>query len=348
MLINGKERHVFQWHITHVCNLRCRHCYQKDYQCSMPEEQIYEILDKYSAFVRQNDYFGQINLTGGEPLLHPSFFALAREIKRRGFRLGILTNGTLIDANVADQIKALHPVFVQISLDGTPRQHDRIRGRGAFRKALRGIRLLKARGIRVLVSFTAQKNNLKSFWMLAEICAHYKVDKLWWDRVVTDNPQDYAALALSTAEFQQFLKSAHRLEEKYRRADGTSMISNQRSLQFLGCEYGCVGYTCAAGRSLVVVLADGTVMPCRRLPFEIGNILEHHFQTLLDGSNIIHTLRELSCPDQCIGCMHRWQCAGGAKCITYGQTGSLEGKDPNCFWNQSADDICPAPPIALQ
>lgn len=346
MQINGKPRHVFQWHITHACNLRCRHCYQNDYRSSLTPEQMYAILDKYTDFVEKNGYFGQINLTGGEPLLHPEFFALAGEIKRRGFRLGILTNGTLIDRETAQRIERLHPVFVQISLDGTPGQHDRVRGKGAFRKALRGIRLLKARGIRVLVSFTAQKSNLESFGKLARICRLYRVDKLWWDRVVTDCPQDCSELALSTEAFQRFLEKSLRLEEKYRRPDGTCMISNQRSLQFLGCDPWKPGYVCSAGRSLVAVLADGAVMPCRRLPFVIGNVLEADFQHILDSSEVVRTLRSNPYPAECAGCRYLPRCMGGAKCVTYGQTGKLDQKDPNCYLRVS--DICGVSPSALE
>ena len=331
MNTDGKPRHVFQWHITHACNLRCGHCYQDDYQISTPEKQLYSVLDKYTDFVRQNGFYGQINLTGGEPLLHPAFFRLAEEIKRRGFRLGILTNGTLIDEDMADRIHSVHPVFVQISLDGSPAIHDNIRGKGAFRKALCAIRLLKKRGTRVLVSFTAQKSNLKSFRRLARICSRCKVDKLWWDRVVTDSPEAQSVLALSTEEFRRFLICTKKLEKKYRRQDGSSMVSNERSLQFLGCRSVGNAYECSAGKKLFAVLADGTVLPCRRLPLEIGNIFESSFDALLCSSPVIDELRGMTYPKECSGCLHRRCCSGGAKCITYAQTGELDKKDPNCF-----------------
>ena len=338
-MTSPRPRHVFQWHITHACNLRCRHCYQDNYVSSMPSDQLYSILDKYTAFVQSNKYLGQINLTGGEPLLHPEFFSLAQEIRRRGFRLGILTNGTLIDEAIADALRDLHPVFVQISLDGTPRQHDFIRGKGAFRQALHGIDLLKSRKIRVLVSFTAQKGNLKSFGRLARICARHKVDKLWWDRVVTNTAQEQTSLALSTEEFRNFLAHTRHLEEKYRRSDGSSMISNQRSLQFLGCASGAGGYLCSAGKTLFAVLADGSVMPCRRLPFIVGNILENDFQHILDSSEQLRVLQKNLYPKGCVNCKHLALCMGGAKCITYGQTGTLDAKDPNCFHMPTICDL---------
>ena len=93
----------------------------------MKREDMLSVLDKYVAYLEKHDYEGQINLTGGEPLLHPDFMFLAAEIRKRGLRLGILTNGTLITDEIAGQLASLHPVFVQVRLDGPRRIHDEIR-----------------------------------------------------------------------------------------------------------------------------------------------------------------------------------------------------------------------------
>lgn len=333
MIATIKERMVLQWHITHTCNLRCAHCYQEEYKSHMPEEQLFSVLDKYADFVSKYDYIGQINLTGGEPLLHPDFFLLASDIKRRGFRLGILTNGTLIDEECAKKIKELEPLFVQISLDGTKCTHDNIRGAGAFAQALKAIRYLKKCKIRVLVSFTAQKNNYQEFAKVARICRRYRVDKLWWDRVVTESEEDKEALALTTEEFQWLVQKSGKLSPKYRRRDGSSMVTTQRALQFLGCKGDHCGYHCSAGKNLLAVLADGTVMACRRLPFIVGNILNADFETIIRSDERIAALRKFAFPKECSGCEHLARCKGGSRCVTYAQTGNLYAKDVNCFMN---------------
>ena len=176
--------HVLQWHITHRCNLRCSHCYQSDYGAQMGREALFAALDQYERYVRARALHAQINLTGGEPLRHPDFFSLAREIRRRDMDLGVLTNGTLIGEETAERLAELRPVFVQVSLDGCRRSHDAIRGPGAFRAALAGIDALKRQGVRVNVSFTAQRKNVRELPRLSRICRAHKVDKLWFDRVV--------------------------------------------------------------------------------------------------------------------------------------------------------------------
>ncbi len=45
-------RHILQWHITHRCNLRCRHCYQADYACEMSPDALREALARYERFLK--------------------------------------------------------------------------------------------------------------------------------------------------------------------------------------------------------------------------------------------------------------------------------------------------------
>ena len=224
------DRYFIQWHITHKCNLRCVHCYQDDYTVSASEDELFSTLNKLDLFLKNNDLKGQINLTGGEPLCHPSFFDLAESIVKRGIILGILTNGTLIDDGTAKRISELHPMFVQVSLDGTAPVHDGIRGAGNYANAIAGIDNLKKYGVKVLVSFTGQKSNIKDFPALAKECFAHSVDKLWWDRVVPDESSESKELALSTQEFVYMLKQTGRLRSKYKNK-GLN-VDNKRALQF--------------------------------------------------------------------------------------------------------------------
>ena len=70
-------------------------------------DEMISILDLYKEYIEQHDYEGQINLTGGEPLLHPDFMRLAEQVRKREIRHGILTNGTLISEESAGRLAAL-------------------------------------------------------------------------------------------------------------------------------------------------------------------------------------------------------------------------------------------------
>lgn len=313
-------RHYLQWHIIHRCNLQCVHCYQDDYDAMMTYDQMIGALDKYEKYIGLYGYEGQINLTGGEPLLHPDFMKLSGEIRNRGIRLGILTNGTLIDEKMAQDLASLSPVLVQVSLDGPEEIHDSIRGKGQYKRAIEGIDHLVSQGIKVNVSFTAMKHNIMHFEELARELAGHGIHKLWWDRVVTDDETLY----LSTIEFRGLVEKTLKLQKKYK------FISNDRALQQLPKDR--CGYNCSAGKRLLILLAGGELMACRRLPFIIGSIYDDRAL-----SDIIHEddmMKKLSCqmiPDECRNCKLAFECRGGARCVTYAETGRLDIKDLNCW-----------------
>ncbi len=320
-----KEKYIIQWHITYLCNLRCKHCYQEEYNNHMKKEDFYLILDRIVKFLSDKNLYPQINLTGGEPLLHPNIFEFIDEIVRMNIRFSILTNGTMIDEVIAKKIKRYNPVFVQVSLDGLRETHDNIRGKGNFEKAILGIDNLKQENIKVLVSFTAQKSNYTEFKEIAKVCQKHKVDKLWWDRVVTDDKNLY----LTTDEFKELVIDCNNLKHCFNPFKRNSCVSNQRSLQCLGTSD--VGYRCGAGKSLIVILADGSVMPCRRLPFIIGNIKEKRLEDLICESKVMKDLSSFYAPNECLRCDNLHRCYGGSRCVTYAQTGNLYQKDINCF-----------------
>lgn len=328
--VPARARHVLQWHITHRCNLRCSHCYQDDFSREMSREELFDVLDKYARFLKTRGLPGQINLTGGEPLASPCFFELAEEIVRRGIAFSVLTNGTLITEDAAARLALLRPRFVQVSLDGGPDVHDAIRGKGASAAAYRGIDLLKEYNVKVLISFTAQRANRFELAEVARVAEKHGADKVWWDRVIVPAEQDRDRLMLTPQQFRLLAWRSGRLVKKTRREDGTSLVTGARGLQFLYCP-DTRAYACQAGRNLLVIKADGDMMPCRRLPDIIGSVKDGEIGDILDASPVMKALREAPVPEECGGCPHAERCRGGSKCVTRAKTGSSFGRDPDCW-----------------
>ena len=234
----------------------------------------------------------------------------------------MLTNGTLIGRREAMRLKAYGVDYVQVSLDGTRKVHDAIRGEGSFDQAVEGIRCLLAQNIFTTVSFTAQRANMNELPKLARLCRELCVDKLWYDRVVIPADEDKDRLSLTTDDFIRLSRRAAKLSLKYK-------VSCQRALQFLPCEDKRV-YRCTAGERLLTVLADGSVMACRRLPIIAGSVRESDLLTIYRESPAILSLREAAVPEQCGSCEYAQLCAGGARCIAYARTGRYDIPDPDC------------------
>ncbi|MBR1482307.1 MAG: radical SAM protein [Ruminococcus sp.] len=313
---------TLQWHITHRCNLRCKHCYQEDYSAFDNREDAERVLDQYCALLHAYGCKGRLNITGGEPLTHPDLYRLLYAARERGIATGVLTNGTLLRAWEARKLKACGVDYVQVSLDGCQKTHDAIRGKGSFESAVQGIIALRSQGIFTSVSFTAQRQNYRDLRRLARYCDLLGADKLWFDRVIIPAEKDSGRLTLSAKEFGQLSKTAARLNRR-------GKVFCGRALQFIPCKDKQV-YHCAAGDNLLIVLANGDVMPCRRLPFVIGNVRKTDLLTLHQNSPLMQKLRGTGIPDGCVGCRYRELCRGGAKCLAYAKTGSFDIADPDC------------------
>ena len=89
-------------------------------------------------------------------------------------------------------------------------------------------------------------------------------------------------------------------------------------------------YHCGAGENLLILLSDGTLMHCRRLPFTIGSIFDGEIEDTVSGSELMRSLASAPIPEGCRDCGHAARCRGGAKCVTFAQTHELFAPDINC------------------
>jgi radical SAM protein with 4Fe4S-binding SPASM domain len=342
-----------QWHLTEHCNLRCSHCYQNSYKNNdLPLHLLRIILKRFVETIeafnreRQCKIPARITLTGGEPLLRTDFFDLLEEIIpfRKLFRFAILTNGTFINPTTAKRLRKSKPDYVQVSLDGMKKTHEAIRGAGSFEPAVEGIRQLVQAGVRTLISFTASRYNVADFPAVAQLGVKLGVHRVWADRLIPTTPEQQN-LSLSPEEtktFFEMIKNVQQsLQKNYphqflpqfitRHLCTCTEISMNRALQFL--VGGGTMYHCSAGHSLVAVLPDGTLLPCRRLPIPVGNLMENSLLELYRSSEIFQCLRT-SCFNEaslCYRCPFSKGCGGGLRCLAYAITNDSLSGDPGCW-----------------
>jgi radical SAM protein with 4Fe4S-binding SPASM domain len=335
-------RLLLQWHLTDRCNLRCAHCYQDDYRDNgggmagwLP------ILEQFRAFLASASprVKGHITLTGGEPFAHPEFPALLERIAalHDEFTFAILCNGTLIDASMARQLANRAPRFVQVSIEGTPATHDALRGAGNHSAVVTGVKQLVAAGVRTMLAFTAHRDNFREFPEVAKLGRHLKVTRVWADRLIPQG-QGGALRGLSVDETREFIELMRQTKLKTesklanRLGKGTE-IALHRALQFLA---GGPAYHCTAGDTLITVMPDGTLYPCRRLPINAGNLHQTPLATLYDGV-LFRQLRDPAIvASGCEQCAYEKLCRGGLRCLSYAVQDSLSIADPGCWLASTA------------
>jgi radical SAM protein with 4Fe4S-binding SPASM domain len=323
---------TFQWHITNICNNRCKHCYQDDFNSEgLPFEELAKILIQLQEFVKVNGIKkAHINITGGEPFLRDDIFDLILKIKETGvFSFSILTNGYIPSCEKLNKLKTLKPKFVQISLEGKRKTNDLIRGDGSYDKILQSLKVYHKLGIPTMISFTANAYNYMDYHHVVKIARKYNAFKIWTDRYLPNGKSDN--FQMTTAQFKT-LGSLINKEKRWNNycVFSKTEISVNRALQFLIC--GGQPYRCSAGNTLLAILSNGDLLPCRRLPIKIGNLLSESIVELYKNSDII---KEIGYNDNldinCVNCYYKTSCNGGLKCLSYIITEDFKNRDINCW-----------------
>jgi heme d1 biosynthesis radical SAM protein NirJ len=175
---------VVIWNLIRRCNLTCKHCYSISGDVDFPNElttgEVFRVMDDLKAF-----RVPVLILSGGEPLMRRDIFEISERAKAMRFYVGLSSNGTLIDAGLADRICEIGYDYVGISLDGIGATHDRFRGRaGAYDEALGGLRLLRDRGIKVGVRFTMTEDNAAELPRLLDLVEQEGFPKFYLSHLV--------------------------------------------------------------------------------------------------------------------------------------------------------------------
>jgi 12,18-didecarboxysiroheme deacetylase len=156
---SADKKPVVVWNCTRRCNLKCVHCYSKSENKTYGGELT---TDEGLAMIEDLARFGVpvVLFSGGEPTLRKDLLALLERTVALKRRAVISTNGTLIDEPMAARLRTVGLSYVGVSLDGMRDANDKFRGvRGAFDRALAGIRHCMKAGMKVGLRFTITKRN---------------------------------------------------------------------------------------------------------------------------------------------------------------------------------------------
>lgn len=331
---NETNRRTFhlQWHLTGICNLKCKHCYQEEYSTKydLNFEAQKKIVDNYFEFIDKYHMNPEISLTGGEPLTYEYLFKLMEYIlsKHPETRLFLLTNGTLISEKIIEKLKKVNIMGVQISLDGyDDKTHDFIRGTGNFNKAINAIKLLKANGIYTTVHCVLMKNNIDYIEEYIKLCSELNTNRLTFSRFVPyGNGEKNKLEIFEPQKIKEIYYKIYELKDKYPKAN----VNLERDLWKL-IDPIC-GSICPVGEGALTILNDGTVLPCRRLPIKIGNALEESVIEIMFKSKILDKMKNNNL-NECEECSQKESCKGGCQGIAFAYFGELmKHPDPQC-WN---------------
>jgi len=154
----------FPWKLwiytNYDCNLRCSYCVAKSSpntpRRAIGMANVTRLVDEAVELGFEEIYF-----TGGEPFILKDIYDMLTYSSER-VKTIVLTNAMLLRGSRLERLQGIkHPnLTIQVSLDGaTPEDHDPIRGRGSWLKAVEGIKFLLESGFQVTISTTETAAN---------------------------------------------------------------------------------------------------------------------------------------------------------------------------------------------
>jgi selenobiotic family peptide radical SAM maturase len=327
----SSDSFTLQWHITQVCDLHCKHCYDRSDRSPLSLGQAIRVLDDLRDFCRDQRVRGAVSFTGGNPLLHPQFNEIYRAAADHGFGTAILGNPSP-RGRIEEIVAIQQPVFFQVSLEGLREHNDSIRGAGHFDRIMMFLDVLRALGIYSMVMLTLTRDNMDEVIPLAALLRG-KADVFHFNRLALFGEGANLKLPDRT-RYRQFL-------ENYLAAAETNpvmgikdnlinILRREKGIDLFG---GCAGYGCGAAFNFISLLADGEVHACRKLPSPIGNLHRQSLAAIYDSEEARrYRLGPLACHD----CIVRPACGGCLASTLSSELNIFEDKDPFCFISEAS------------
>ena len=331
-----KDPFYIQWHITNLCNLRCKHCYQDDFskESDLDWPGLKRVSDNLLTTLREWDKTACIHLTGGEPLLKPELFTLLNDLNQQSVveELGIITNGILIDREMMKRLSGFSKLKkMKISLDGGDAEtSDSIRSKGTFDKVIENLTLIKKeKRFEILFMFTVMKRNFKSLPSLLKLSQDLSIHGLIIERFIPlGRGRESLDEVLSKEEWKEMIGM---LLDFFSIEEEPSFLPYQAfQISFHGEEPELLGAPCIIGKDGLCIMPEGTVFPCRRLPISTGNLLETPLKQIWEESDILEKLRRKeNLKGKCGRCEMK-DCRG-CRSLTFALTSDYLQEDPHCW-----------------
>jgi radical SAM protein with 4Fe4S-binding SPASM domain len=256
--------------LTYRCNLRCIHCFT---DCSFNHSKELS-LGSWKKIIDQLYESGCLWLTisGGEPLLYEDFLPLYLYACKKGMKVTVFTNATLLSSEVIRAFTRHRPFMVEVSLYARSRRvHEAITGvRGSFSSTITHLRALAGRGIPVIVKAVGLRQNrqevskLKSFSEKLLGKGRFKFDSFIQPRLNGD-----------TSVCRYRLSPAQIIAIEARHPEMVGQRLKELDAQTVLPRPACFLYQCAARASSFFIEPDGRLKICTLSPersFDLGTV----------------------------------------------------------------------------
>lgn len=209
-----EQQLYFQFHITNICEARCKHCYFNEANIGQNRfveySLITQVIDQIVDYAKEKKLKPTIDFTGGDSLLHPQIDNILKYCHIKNVSTGLKCCSNKINNEIIAIFKENNVERVFLSLEGMKPINDFIRGKGDFDRTVNAIGLLKENNFYVRIKMTISKmnkNQIESL-MLFLINNNFMIDSFMWARYWSKenkehclNKEEYAKILERQLEF---------------------------------------------------------------------------------------------------------------------------------------------------
>ncbi len=360
-MIHSADLRLVFWETTAACNLACRHCRRIEVQ-EDPEQLSTRdgerIISEIAAVAEFQKSGGEsrrmptiLVFSGGEPLMRPDVWQLATFARGQGLATALATNGTQVDATVAERIRSTGFQRVSVSLDGADAAtHDAFRGlTGSFEAACNGLRKLHAAGVATQVNCTVARHNAHQLPHMRTLAMELGAEALHLfvvvpvgcgvelgacDRLSAEEVEEVLTWLASQSQDPRLFVKATCAPQYYRiiRQSAEGMPEAHGHGGHAGLNAMTRG--CLAGSSVCFISHRGEVFPCGYFPVRCGDLRKQPFAEVWANSSVFHDLRDPGLlGGACGSCGYKGVC-GGCRARAYAESGNYLAEEPDCVWNR--------------
>ncbi|MBQ9390270.1 MAG: radical SAM/SPASM domain protein, ACGX system [Synergistaceae bacterium] len=334
----------FQWHITDICDQRCKHCYiysggNSHVPQSMSREEIHRVFANCLDFCGTFGRIPYFYITGGDPILHPYFWELLEAFSSNGINFSILGNPFHIDIGICKKLKALGCEKYQLSVDGLRETHDFFRKPGSYDETLSKIKPINDSGICSVIMSTVSSLNIHEIPGVIGAVVEHEAEVYSFARYCPSGSG--METGITPSEYREFLGVCDEIFRKYE-AEGCRTYFDRKDHLWTLYEYetgrfkipddaekGKIYSGCNCGNGHITILPSGDVYACRRVnDSKVGNALNNKLSDL--WLNEMENYREYNNFVKCSKCELLPYCRG-CPAVAKGTYGNFYAEDPQCW-----------------
>ena len=325
--------------ITDKCNLKCEYCYVNSSPHNkeiMKYEKVVELFD-----ILERNGVNTIQLTGGEPLVHPDIENILTLATAKFDVIALLSNGVHFPDKIIRIIeKNLDKIAVQISIDGSNEEINfKVRQiKNTFNKTINTLKKLLDINALLRVVVVVTPNNAVDIDDCCKMLKELGIKEIGLS--IAEESGAAGSIKYPNKQIQglyHYLKTTYgeyflEVNRKY-----YDIISSVKNITEIDIED--TPRNCGAGYRSVAIDANGNVKPCLLVSDKVkflGNIFEDNYLQMFNESTVSKIYRKFNFSSieesKCDNCADKYYCGSCMSKIFFANLKRKADKKDLCFY----------------